>query len=283
MRITLTAKQLETEGGKALLDYLWWIADDGYVSDEEILHMREWLAQASYLRDITGIHYLRELVETVLEDNIIDEGERAEIHRAILRVLPKNYRDVGKQQKDNTDAIIRARNDLERRRTGDLATERQIDYLTSLGGQAYEGMTKKAASAAITELQHADGPTVRQRMVLRFWDCLDMYNCTVDQVSDWMDGFYMEDNRRLKAWEMWKHENGDRGGRTPDLINRVPIGEGYRYLKRMNSGATIKSVAANSSSILTKGFKIIVYSILGIIAASIGILLLAAILKVIFS
>ena len=125
-RITLTAKQLETEGGKALLDYLWWLAEDGYVSDEEINHMSGWLAQASHIPGVTGIHYLKELVDAVLLDGFIEEGERAEIHRAILRILPKDYRAAAKQQKDNLDAAYKAREDLQRRKTEALATEKQI-------------------------------------------------------------------------------------------------------------------------------------------------------------
>lgn len=276
-RITLTAKQLETEGGKALLDYLWWLAEDGYVSDEEINHMSGWLAQASHIPDVTGIHYLKELVDAVLLDGIIEEGERAEIHRAILRILPKDYRAAAKQQKENLDAAYKARQDLQRRKTEALATEKQISYLISLGGQPYEGMTKREASEAITSLTDRDGPTVRQKMVLRFWNRLDMLSCSIDEVSSWMDDFYRQDERHLDAWELWKYENGDRGGRSIDQIDTVPIGAGFEYLQKVSSGNSITNAVSKVTSFAGKTIKMILYGFFGFVALMIGILILLAI------
>ena len=276
-RITLTAKQLETEGGKALLDYLWWLAEDGYVSDEEIHHMSGWLAQASHIPDVTGIHYLKELVDAVLLDGIIEEGERAEIHRAILRILPKDYRAAAKQQKENLDAAHKAREDLQRRKTEALATEKQISYLISLGGQPYEGMTKREASEAITSLTDRDGPTVRQKMVLRFWNRLDMLSWSVDEVSSWMDDFYRQDERHLDAWELWKYENGDRGGRSIDQIDTVPIGAGFEYLQKVSSGNSITNAVSKVTSFAGKAIKMILYGFFGFVALIIGILILLAI------
>ena len=276
-RITLTAKQLETEGGKALLDYLWWLAEDGYVSDEEINHMSGWLAQASHIPDVTGIHYLKELVDAVLLDGFIEEGERAEIHRAILRILPKDYRAAAKQQKDNLDAAYKAREDLQGRKTEALATEKQISYLISLGGQPYEGMTKREASEAITSLTDRDGPTVRQKMVLRFWNRLDMLSCSVDEVSYWMDDFYRQDERHLDAWELWKYENGDRGGRSIDQIDTVPIGAGFEYLQKVSSGNSITNAVSKVTSFAGKAIKMILYGFFGFVVLIIGILILLAI------
>ena len=276
-RITLTAKQLETEGGKALLNYLWWLAEDGYVSDEEIHHMGGWLAQASHIPNVTGIHYLKELVDSVLLDGIIEEGERSEIHRAILRILPKDYRAVAKQQKENLDAASKARNDLERRKTEHLATEKQVSYLLSLGGQPYEGMTKRQASEAITALTDRDGPTVRQIMVLRFWNRLDMLSWSVDEVSSWMDDFYRQDERHLDAWELWKYENGDSGRRSQDQIERVPIGAGYAYLEKVSSGGSTLNVSNKATDFAGKIINLVIYGLLGIIGLIIGISFLIAI------
>ena len=276
-RITLTDKQLETEGVKALLDYLWWLAEDGYVSDEEINHMSGWLAQASHIPGVTGIHYLKELVDAVLLDGFIEEGERAEIHRAILRILPKDYRAAAKQQKDNLDAAYKAREDLQRRKTEALATEKQISYLISLGGQPYEGMTKREASEAITSLTDRDGPTVRQKMVLRFWNRLDMLSCSVDEVSYWMDDFYRQDERHLDAWELWKYENGDRGGRSIDQIDTVPIGAGFEYLQKVSSGNSITNAVSKVTSFAGKAIKMILYGFFGFVVLIIGILILLAI------
>jgi len=74
MRLTLTKKELASEVGETLRDYLWWIAEDGYVSDEEIIHMRGWLNEAKGVAHIAAFHYLKELVDEVLKDEVIDES-----------------------------------------------------------------------------------------------------------------------------------------------------------------------------------------------------------------
>jgi hypothetical protein len=81
----------------------------------------------------------------------------------------------------------------------------------------------------------ASRPTVRQRMVLRFWNRLDLLKAGVDGVSAWLDEWYAEDPDRSEAWALWKREVGDQGQRTSDLVDRVPLGGGDTYVALVKS------------------------------------------------
>jgi hypothetical protein len=119
----------------------------------------------------------------------------------------------------------------------EFATEGQRTYIRDLGGKCPENATRTEASNLINKLADKR-PTVRQRMVIRFWDRLDLLTEGVDGVSAWMDKWYADDTDRLKAWELWKLETGDNGGRSPDAIDRVPVGAGKQYLARVKAGET---------------------------------------------
>jgi len=240
MRLTLTKKEVESEVGEKLRDYLWWIAEDGYVSDEEIKHMQGWLNASEGVSHIAAFHYLKELVNGVLLDGVIDEPERVEIHRAILRVLPKDYREHANSRKNLLEKDRKASVAIEEGRKAiqktkqNLATDRQIAYLKDLGGDLSQNMTKVEASKQITKLTQRTA-TVRQQMVLKFWGRSDLSTNSVDEVSDWMDAWYDADPRRIEAWELWKDEVGDYGIRDFSYIERVPEGGGNIYLKKVET------------------------------------------------
>jgi len=232
-RVTLTKKNIESDIGAELLQLLGEITEDGALSDEEITKLKKWLDNIPSDANMYAISFLKEMITDALQDAFIDQEERDQIHYGILRTLPKEIRESAQDEKLKADRIKWEEED----RIYNLATERQLNYIHVLGGSCPPEATKDEASAIIDSLLAKRStirrPTVRQIMVLRFWNRMDLINSSVDDVSDWLDSWYDADPDRLLAWELWKLENGDTGGRNRDLINIVPIGAGKTCLERI--------------------------------------------------
>jgi hypothetical protein len=236
-RVTLTKKNIESDVGAELLRILEGITEDGELSDEEIAKLKKWLDNIPSDENMYAISFLKEMITDALQDGFIDQEERDQIHYGILRTLPKEIRESVQDEKLKVDRIKWEEED----RIYNLATERQLNYIRDLGGSCPPEATKDEASAIIDALlakrSTVRRPTVRQMMVLRFWNRMDLINSSVDEISDWLDAWYEEDPDRLLAWELWKYENGDTGGRNRDLINIVPIGAGKTYLERIKKSS----------------------------------------------
>ena len=122
----------------------------------------------------------------------------------------------------------------ERAATANRVTPKQLEFIHDLGGTCVDNVTKQQASEIIDCLL-TSRPTVRQRMALRFWNRLDLLTTGVEGVSAWMDRWYEADLHRLEAWELWKQESGDNGGRSPASIDSVALGAGEEYLVRVKA------------------------------------------------
>ena len=209
-RVGLTEASLSTTAGMALLELLEQIVADGSLADQEVADLAAWLERAAVTSTIPGIHFLREEIAGILADGSVTDAERRLLRNAILRVLPVTERERAKAR--IADATAREREAAQARwveelAAADRATARQLSYIRDLGGACPENATIQEASAIIERL--LAGPTVRQRMVLRFWNQLDLMSAGAADVSAWMDTWYAEDPHRLDAWTLWKRESGD--------------------------------------------------------------------------
>jgi len=233
--VGLTKGSLSTTAGVALLELLEQVLGDGSLADQEITELAAWLEQMASTSTIPGIHFLREEIAGIVADGSVTEAERRLLRNAILRVLPVTERERAKARIADTTA--RAREDAKAEALADAnrATLSQREFIQDLGGACPDNATKQEASEIIDRLL-ACRPTVRQRMVLRFWNRLDLMPAGVEGVSTWMDRWYAEDPNRLDAWTLWKRESGDDGGRLPESIDRVPLGVGQEYLARVRAG-----------------------------------------------
>lgn len=227
-RISLSKKHIAAEDGQALLELLLNLAEDGVISNDEIHRLNEWVQMERSKCVIPAVAFLGEVLEGILADGIIEEAERSELHHAILRVLPPELRAQAKEQKRLAVDSARKSANTERNK----ASERQLAYIESMGGDITNELSKTEASELITSLLN-NRPTGRQRMVLRFWDRLDLEEDGREAVSEWMDEWYAQDENHLKAWELWKEEDDDKGERSAFLVERVPVGIGFEYYKRV--------------------------------------------------
>ena len=136
VRITLTKTQIETGAGRRLVQLISALADDRVLKAAELEQFRKSL-DAPEFQEFSATLWLKENLDEVLADGYVTRDEYYSVMSAMLRVLPPTIRS-----------------DWEARmRGGDRpATDRQVDYIRSLGGNVTEGMTVKEASNVISTL-----------------------------------------------------------------------------------------------------------------------------------
>ncbi len=136
VRITLTKTQIESGAGRRLVQLISTLADDRVLQSSELEEFRKSL-NAPDFQELAATHWLKENLDEILADGYVTRDEYYSITSAILRVLPPAIRS-----------------DWEARmRSGDRpATDRQVDYIRSLGGKVTDGMTVKEASNVISTL-----------------------------------------------------------------------------------------------------------------------------------
>lgn len=229
--VTLSKKTLATSVGRELLGILQRITSDGRIAEAETRELQTWLEGSRERVDFPALSFLREEITAILADGALDEGECIRLQKAIERVLPPEERAQAAAQRAQAEEEDRKRFEAEER-AANPATEKQRSYIGNLGGECPPNATKREASDVITMLL-AEKPTNRQMMVLRFWNRLDLTSAGVEGVSDWLDQWYDKDENRKAAWELWKQEHHDTGGRSADVVATVPIGIGPQYLERI--------------------------------------------------
>jgi hypothetical protein len=221
-RVTLTKSQASSKVGTKMIEALELILDDGKITPKEVLALKDWLRRAAKYSDLYAIKFLQEEVDAILADGEITEEETRSLAYAALRVLPADRRERISEKIDRV--IYGGHIDMD-----DLATDRQRSFIQELGGRLSHDATKEEASHLIESLLETQ-PSVRQRMVLRFWGKEDLSYLGRDGVSGWMDQFYSEDPYRLTAWELWKKLTPGSSGRSHRLIENVPRNAGWHYV-----------------------------------------------------
>jgi hypothetical protein len=243
--VTLTKANLSQVAGQELLALLTEITQDGELTVAEIKRLQEWLAARQEEAAIPAVSFLLETLNSILADGRISREERVEVVLAIERALPKEHRLLAQQRRQEVESLSvdssppDVRIPFDTSPTSYPATEPQLRYITALGGTAPGDCTIDQASRIIeTLLSSSDSATRRQRMVLRFWDRVDIAQQGRGAVSDWLDQWYAEDSDRHAAWQLWKQENhGDGRHGDPET---VPLGVGFEYVARLKSPAMSK-------------------------------------------
>lgn len=288
-RITLTKAHVASEQGQKLIQLVLEIGLDGELSDVELGQLSEWLKSAP--QEIPAIRHLHELVEDALNDGVVSDEERKILHKQIERVLPatererltiarKNFQEKRKaEQRDREQkekeayeklrAEERAERDRERARQWQVSnspSEAQLRYIQGLGGSLPAEATKHDASILIDRLLRSNGSiSPRQHMVLRFWKVTPDPNWGKAQVSVWMDEWYQGDTDRQLAWELFKEHTGDTG--TSRDLQRVPLGAGYAYLRKVKGGVS----TPNTDSSTLSRFWLITAAAVGLVVVGIVI------------
>lgn len=259
-RVTLTKAQAESPIGRQLVGLLKQITQDGNITAEEIESLYSWLTSVD--ADIPALRFLRTLIETIAEDGVITPGEAYDLYVAIERVLPANVRYIAQNNRESAGVLEPDRAQFDSWED-DPITGPQENYLKSLGADPRKFKTKGEASREIDRLTSSPvSVSNRQLMVLRFWNVVHLAERGKSHVIEWLDVFYAHDADHIAAWNLWKEENDDRG--RQDDPNRVPIGIGPYYLKKVKTG-TRKGVDLTTKilvGIIIVGILIIIVALL---------------------
>ena len=254
-RVTLTKAHLSHDAGRELLDRLVEITHDGELTIAEIKGLQAWLEAQRKADTVPAIAFLFEVVNEILADGQISREERVDLVLAIERALPKEQRIVAQQRRQEVESLTGAS------RSNDPdsgigaapvvypATDPQLRYIAALGGTVPADCTIDQASRIIEGLlSSSDSVTRRQRMVLRFWDRVELAKQGRAAVSDWLDQWYAGDPNRHAAWQLWKEENhGDGRHADPET---VPCGVGFQYLNRVRPPAASKRSASGCAIVI---------------------------------
>src|SRR5688500_2373300 len=180
-RITLTKAESDCPTGKRLIDLILSMCHDGCLTIAEVdeLHI--------FLRDdasaIAAVTYLRAISREAVADGAINNAEAYALKLAFERVVPKEARGIISTHLQSIGLPAVREYEVQAAWTEHEATHRQIAYIVDLGGAVAPGMTKGQASELIEQLLERRPPTPRQRMLLRFFNRLDLLQATKDDVS----------------------------------------------------------------------------------------------------
>lgn len=249
-RVTMTKSQAASPFGQELIRHALTMSEDGDITQEEVVLLLQLLRRGP--PEFACVAFLRSQCEAVLVDGTVSPAEQFEIKLAVERALPKWFRE---EFAGRTEGIVPYRSPRARTEIEELATDRQLAYIRDLGGEVDGRLSKQQASDLISVLAEKRPPSPRQRMVLRFWDRLDLASSTKDEVTAWMTEFYDQDPRREQAWRRFKEEIGDDGSLRDETV--VPLGAGFRYL--------------TSGSSLQRGCRSSLFIVLGAIVAGVAI------------
>lgn len=121
-RVALSKKEFESQAALELVALCETITADGFVSNDEIEALRQWLSENSS-SEIPAIGFLVTTVETILSDGKVTGQERRELHRAVERVLPAEARQRSRLMR--TDAEQKAREDKQQEKEAEKEAQRQ--------------------------------------------------------------------------------------------------------------------------------------------------------------
>lgn len=102
-RPTLTKAQQQTETGLELLSLCKTMTADGRILDEEILGLKKWLDE-NRNSELSAIHYLVSIIDTVVADGKITPEERKTVHLAVEKILPPDLRIIAQMHKRQANA-----------------------------------------------------------------------------------------------------------------------------------------------------------------------------------
>lgn len=108
MGLSLTRKQVESAPGAELLHLLNDGAEAGWVSDDQIRKLHQWL-HANSASALPAVPFLTKLTDEVLSKGKVTREGRHTLRLAVERVLPANFRDLVKLRRRTLEGDERAK------------------------------------------------------------------------------------------------------------------------------------------------------------------------------
>jgi hypothetical protein len=225
----MTAAEAASSEGQELIAKILAICHDGRITIQEVEDLHAWMGRVN--ATMNAIPFLRSITRDVISDDAVSPEEEYRLKRAFERVVIKEARGVVSTHLEGLGLPpSRSDEDSPPRWHSDPVTTKQIEYISILGGTPAIGMTKGEASILIDELLSNRKPTPRQKMLLRFFDRLDLIDLPKEDVSEWIDEFFSREPRMEAIWDIYKRETGH-DPHSQDF-EAVPIGAFKHYLRR---------------------------------------------------
>lgn len=92
-RLSLTKTQRATAAGIELQNLCLSMTDDGQVTEQEVAHLRQWLASNAGT-NMPAVLYLASVVEQILADGRVTPDELEALQRSLETVLPPEFRKI---------------------------------------------------------------------------------------------------------------------------------------------------------------------------------------------
>jgi hypothetical protein len=116
MRVFLKTPELGTAAGAELLNLCLQVTQDGKLDLQEIITLRKWLRANQANDSVAAIAYVRDIMQRVTADAVIDREEQLELQLAIERVIPIAYRTASIQARKIREGERRERQRLAKER-----------------------------------------------------------------------------------------------------------------------------------------------------------------------
>jgi hypothetical protein len=113
--VSLTKLQRQSAAGADLIALCQTVTEDGSLSDDEVMALREWVEEHRHI-DIPARAHLATTIERIIADGRITDDERRELYLALEGILPPDVREPIRAKR-------RAREESERQQ---IRAEREV-------------------------------------------------------------------------------------------------------------------------------------------------------------
>lgn len=132
-RIALSKSDLESTVGMELLSMCQSVTADGALDNREIAELSNWV-ERNHQSTIPAVRFLRPIIQEIIRDRKVTPEERAELYKAIEKILPPELRAIAQMRKKEAASRAKAAERAEREANKPIA---RFDFMVA--GTLYEG------------------------------------------------------------------------------------------------------------------------------------------------
>jgi hypothetical protein len=132
-RVSLTKLQRQSAAGVDLIALCQTVTEDGSLSDDEVMALREWVEEY-HNADLPAHAHLATTIERIIADGRVTDDERRELYLALEVILPPDVREPIRAKRRAREAAARQQEREERQFNTSLGT-----WNFMVAGVRYEG------------------------------------------------------------------------------------------------------------------------------------------------
>jgi len=132
-RIALSKSDLESSVGMELLSMCQSVTADGSLDNREIAELAKWVERNQH-STVPAVGFLRPIVQEIIRDRKVTPEERAELYKAIEKILPPEIRAIAQMRKKEAASRAKAAERAEREANKPIE---KFDFMVA--GTLYDG------------------------------------------------------------------------------------------------------------------------------------------------